>query len=123
MSEEAMQRTVDFMLEQQAQFAADIQILKETQSADQARLQKVEERLDQIEQSLTKIVNVLEKLTTLQEQAVANVSALPSIIAETDERVNTLITIFERFLSEGLKKQLEKAETQEPKNDEEPSAE
>ena len=112
MSEDAIQRTVDFMLEQQAQFAADIQILKETQSADQTRLQKVEERLEQIQQSLTKMVKVLEKLTTLQEQAVANVSALPPIIAETDERVNTLITIFERYLSERSKRQIEKVESQ-----------
>jgi hypothetical protein len=128
MSEEAMQRTMEFMLEQQAQFAADIQILREAQTANQERLKKAEDRIEQLEGTLAKTIHILEKMTNLQEQAVANVSALPPIIAETDERVNTLITIFERFLSEGLKKQMEKAEAgeaagEEKKDDKESGAE
>lgn len=108
------------MLEQQAHFAADIQIGKEIQAKEQARLEKVEARLEELEQSLAKMVNILEKITNLQEQAVANISALPPIIAETDERVNTLITIFERFLSEGLRNLMDKVEVEENGNEKEP---
>ena len=100
MTEEIIKKTVEFMLEQQAQFAADIGTLKEGHSAGDERVAKLEERMTHIEELLAKIVAIMEKMSALQEHAINNVSTLPGIIAETDERVNLLVNIFERFLSE-----------------------
>jgi hypothetical protein len=100
MNEEIIKRTVEFMLQQQAQFAADIETLKEGKRSGDDKVAKLEERMAHIEELLTKIVAIMEKMSALQEHAINNVSTLPGIIAETDDRVNLLVNIFERFLSE-----------------------
>ncbi len=100
MTEELIKKTVEFMLEQQAQFAADIESLKEGRSTNHERVARLEERMTHIEELLTKMVAIMEKMSALQEHAINNVSTLPSIIAETDDRVNLLVNIFERYLSE-----------------------
>ena len=100
MNDEIIRRTVEFMLEQQAQFAAEIETLKDGRLRDEDRVAKLEERMTHIEELLTKIVAIMEKMSALQEHAINNVSMLPSIVAETDERVNLLVNIFERYLSE-----------------------
>jgi chromosome segregation ATPase len=100
MNQEIIKRTVEFMLEQQAQFAADFENLKAGRADNDDRVAKLEERMAHIEELLTKIVSIMEKMSALQEHAINNVSTLPTIIAETDERVNLLVNIFERYLSE-----------------------
>ena len=102
MTEEIIKRTVEFMLEQQAQFAAEIETLKSGRDASEDKIGKLEERMTHIEELLTKIVAIMEKMSALQEHAINNVSTLPGIIAETDERVNLLVNIFERYLSEKI---------------------
>ncbi len=100
MKEEIIKRTVEFMLEQQAQFAAEIETLKAGRRGGEDKVAKLEERMTHIEELLTKIVAIMEKMSALQEHAINNVSTLPGIIAETDERVNLLMNVFERYLSE-----------------------
>lgn len=102
MTEEIIKRTVEFMLEQQAQFAAEIETLKSGRDTSEDQIGKLEERMTHIEELLTKIVAIMEKMSALQEHAINNVSTLPGIIAETDERVNLLVNIFERYLSEKI---------------------
>ncbi|MEW6128374.1 MAG: hypothetical protein AB1757_15150 [Acidobacteriota bacterium] len=93
-------KTLEFILEQQAQFAAELEAVKRGAVGEVERIAKLEERMANIEDLLTKMVNIMEKMSALQEHALNNVSSFPNIIAETDERVNLLIGMFERYLSE-----------------------
>lgn len=100
MTFEEMERTMEFILKQQAQFAADIQILRETQSETaktQAELAKAqqrgEERTTQIEGIILRLVGVVE--TVVEAQARTD-----QRLADTDERLNALINVVERYISE-----------------------
>jgi hypothetical protein len=104
MSNEEMQRTMEFILRQQAQFSVDIQELRGTQ-------QRGEERMTRMEGVIMRLVDVVEKVVEAQartDQKIAEVDErlsqkladLSQKLAETDERLNTLITVVERYISE-----------------------
>jgi septal ring factor EnvC (AmiA/AmiB activator) len=106
MTNEEMQSTMHFILEQQAQFAVNIQKLEES-------LQKLEEshaqfavnlrRLEESQESLTRLVGEIAKAQARTEvnlaRTEANLARTDANLARTDERLNNLITVFERYLS------------------------
>jgi disulfide oxidoreductase YuzD len=101
MSNEETQKTMQFILQQQAQFAADIQQLRESQKESvefQAEVvkaqQRGEERIIQLENVVLRLVSIVEKMADTQAHTYQSQS-------ETDERLNNLITVVERFISEG----------------------
>jgi chromosome segregation ATPase len=108
MSEEEMQKKMEFIIEQQAQFAADIQLLRETQAADSKRITGLMD-------ALTTVVGIIGKLSASQERTDARVAEVAASVnslagaqanlaeaqANTDERLNTLIGIIERYFSDG----------------------
>ncbi len=91
---------MEFILEQQAQFAVNIQRLQEERVRDNPRLTRLEEsfqllvqlaqntdtRLDRIESTTT----ALESTTTALE---SNMAALAAAQTHTDERLSALIDI------------------------------
>ena len=86
MTNEEMQKTMEFILEQQAQFAANIQKLQEERIGDNARLRRLEESfqlLVQLAQSTDSRLDILE----------SNMSALAKAQTHTDERLSALIDI------------------------------
>jgi hypothetical protein len=104
MSNEEIQRTMEFILGQQAQFAANIQKLQEEQIRDSPRLTRLEEsfqllvrlaestdtRLDRLEFNTSALeVNVAALAGTLE----ANMAALAAAQTHTDERLGALIDI------------------------------
>lgn len=93
-------KTLEFILEQQAHFSAELDAIKKTDTGEVERIAKLEERMANMEELLTKLVNIIEKMSALQEHAINNVASFPNLIAESDERVNLLISMFERLLSE-----------------------
>jgi chromosome segregation ATPase len=107
MTNEDMQRTMEFIVEQQAQFASNIQRLEEERVRDTPRLTRLEEsfqllvrlaentdlRLDRIESATTALeskTNVLEATTTA---LAVNMSALAAAQTHADERLTALIDI------------------------------
>lgn len=108
MTDEEMQKKMEFIIEQQAQFAADIQKLSEAQV-------KAEERMGKIEGAVVTLVNMVGKLTEAQErtdsrlgewaEAQARMNSKIAELAEaqlhTDERLNAFILVVERYISEG----------------------
>src|SRR6266496_2189851 len=100
MTNEEIQKTMEFILEQQAQFAVNIQRLQEERVRDNPRLTRLEEsfqllvqlaqntdtRLDRIESTTT----ALESTTTALE---SNMAALAAAQTHTDERLSALIDI------------------------------
>jgi uncharacterized phage infection (PIP) family protein YhgE len=136
MSSEDRQRTIDFILEQQAQFATNIQLLRETQTQLTISQAKADVRMDRIEEVVIRTVDVVERLadglnrteglvaavTEAQAQTDASLRELAASQAQTeatlrglaeagarlaggqehtDQRLNTLINVVERYISKG----------------------
>ena len=92
MSNEEMNKKMEFIVEQQAKFAADIEILREIQAADARRLGD----------GLLSMLDIIGQLTRTQirtEQTVSSlaqdVSKLTQAQAHTEERLTILINIVE----------------------------
>ena len=86
MTNEDMQKTMEFILEQQAQFTTNIQKLQEERVRDNARLKRLEESfqlLVQLAQSTDSRLDTLE----------SNMSALAEAQTHADERLSALIDI------------------------------
>ncbi len=94
MTEDEMQRKMEFIVEQQAQFAADIQVLQEKHNV--------------LTDALTSVVGIVGKLAAGQGHTDAKMSELADAQkklaeaqASTEERLNAFIVIVERHLTEG----------------------
>ncbi|HEY6232897.1 MAG TPA: hypothetical protein VIW64_16660 [Pyrinomonadaceae bacterium] len=96
MSEEEMNKKMEFIVEQQANFAAQIEMMREVQAADakllkeESKLLKEETReLKERERTLTDavltIVGLIRNLTEAQQR--------------TEERLNVFINVVERYMS------------------------
>jgi hypothetical protein len=97
MTNEEMQKTMEFILEHQAQFAINIQRLQEERLADRPRLARLEEsfqllvqlaqttdsRLDTIESTTGTRFNILE----------SNMAALAAAQAHSEQRLSALMDI------------------------------
>ncbi len=96
MNNEQFQRRMEFIVEQQAQFAADIQRLTETQEAE-AKLWR--EKHNDLTDAMTTVVGIVGKLAVAQQRTDEHLSDLTTKQAETDDRLNVFITVVERFIS------------------------
>ena len=104
MDGEEIRKAIDFLLGQQAQFAADVQQMRETQAelasaASQFREQS-EERMTRNEESLLRLTNIIERVVQTQEKLADALATTDSRIAEAGSRLSTLITVVERYISE-----------------------
>jgi hypothetical protein len=91
MNNEEMERKMAFIVEQQAQFASDIQQLREVQGQTEqlvARLASV---------TLEGFKNVNEKLNALVDSQIK----LTDAQSRTDETLRNLISVVDRYFSEG----------------------
>lgn len=108
MTNEEMQRKMEFIVEQQAQFAVNMQKLEETQA-------RAEQRTGELEGALVTVVNLVGQLAEAQVRTDARLSQLATevaevakaqkrteaALAETSERLNSLIIVVERYFSNG----------------------
>jgi len=86
MNNEEIQKTMEFILEQQAQFAANIQNLQEERMRDDSRVKRLEE-------SFQLLVHLAQSTDTRLDTLVINMAALAEAQAHTDERLSALIDI------------------------------
>jgi hypothetical protein len=97
MTNDEMQRKMDFIVNQQAQFSADIQQLKELNAAGIERMKMAEERTTRIEDVVVRLANVTEAgfatLTAAQTLSENRMAELAKSTAHTDQRLNALIDI------------------------------
>jgi len=96
MNNERIERRMEFIVEQQAQFAIDIQQLKETQKAEAALWREKHQSLND---AVTAIVGIVGRLAKAQDRTDEQISELTSKQAETDDRLNVLIGVVERYFS------------------------
>ena|SRR5215210_2027121 len=93
MNNEEIQKTMEFILEQQAQFAANIQKFQEERMRDDSRIKRLEESfqlLVQLAQSTDTRLDTLETNMATLAEAQAH---LAEAQAHTDERLSALIDI------------------------------
>jgi len=95
MSNEEFDRRMEFFLNQQAQFDADIQQMKDLQQRTGERLDQTAERLDQTAEKLDRTADGLAELTTLTREGFAltleNFAAIAENSKNTDVKINALV--------------------------------
>jgi len=95
--DEERQRTMDFILKQQAEFSADMQQLRETQA-----------RAEQKWESTANGINALLAIAEIHNQEIKDLAKVQAEaqartdrqMAETDERLNALVNVVEQLISE-----------------------
>ncbi len=107
MTNEEMQKTMEFILEQQAQFAVNIQRLQEEQLRDIPRVTRLEDsfqllvqlaettdtRLDTLESNTVKLESNTVTLEANMVKLEANMAVLAETQAHSDARLSALIDI------------------------------
>jgi hypothetical protein len=100
MTNEEMHRTMEFIIVQQAQFAANIQRLQEERIRDNPRLTRLEESfqlLVELAQTTDTRLDRLESTTVTMESTTSalesNMAALAAAQAHADQRLSALIDI------------------------------
>jgi hypothetical protein len=103
MTNEEIGQRIEFIIEQQAQFTADIQILREIQSADTKLLK---EQYRNLSDAVVATVGMVGRLAEAQQRADRRVSELAEKVSEltdaqarTDERLNIFINVVEKYIS------------------------
>ena len=96
MSNEEMNKKMEFIVEQQAKFAADVEILRELQEADARRLSN----------GLLSLVDIVGNLTRAHLETDQSLQRLTEAQAktderlrDTDERLRILLNVVERHVS------------------------
>ena len=100
MTDEDRQRTMDFILQQQAKFAASIERLEEERVRDRPRLARLEESFHTVvellkiqESRLDRVEFRTDMLETKNSALETNMAALAVAQAHADERLSALIDI------------------------------
>lgn len=103
MTNEDMQRKMDFIVEQQAWFAAHIQQLEEERIRDQPRIARLEKSYERLEESFLRLVALAEITDSRLDRLELSTSSLEINMAaheETLHRLDRLIEVSERRLNE-----------------------
>ena len=93
MTNEEVQRTIEFILQQQAQFAANIQRLPEERLRDNPRLTRMEESFQLLVRLAENTDTRMDRLESGASAFKVNMAALAAAQTHTDERLSALIDI------------------------------
>jgi hypothetical protein len=100
MREDHIKRQMEFIVEHQARFASDIEEVKAIQKRN---AEQIEANSKQIEANAERIAELTEDVAVLYRSITAlaeTVHAQSADMARTDERLNVLMNIVERHISE-----------------------
>lgn len=99
MDDEKLQRTIDFIIENQAQFTVDIQKLQEAQKGAEKRLNQLERAAVGLYNAMTDLTKNVGELTQDVKELRESQKRTDEQLRETDERLNIVILMVERYLS------------------------
>lgn len=99
MTQEQMENAFNFIIEHQAKFSVDIELLKEAQAANEQRMKEImavqsthQELMEQLTEASVKAFKAIAKLNKAQKRT-------DKQLAATDERLNILINVVENHIS------------------------
>ncbi len=103
MTNDEIGQRIEFIIEQQAQFTSDIQILREIQAADTKLLK---EQYRSLSDAVVTLVGLVGKIAEAQQRTDKRVAELAEGLARTDaqvselaERLNIFINVVEKYIS------------------------
>ncbi len=105
MDDEKLQRSIEFILENQARFYADLQQVQETNKQIQELQKEAEKRTSVLERVCLNLYNTMieegkhiAELREAQKETDALFKETNERLRETDERLNAVILMAEKFL-------------------------
>ena len=100
MTHEEMERTMEFVLKQQANFAVNIEKLTGVMQQFDARMNRLEGAFVGVFNIVTETAKSQQILTEQLIGLSTQVTELKEAQAHTDDRLNALINLVERYISE-----------------------
>jgi hypothetical protein len=95
MNNEEMNKKMEFIVEQQAKFAAEIEITREVQAAD-AKLFREQDR--RLADAIIGLVDIVGNLTRAQTRTDESIKRLTEAQSRTEASLNILVNVVERHL-------------------------
>jgi hypothetical protein len=103
MNNEEMKKKMEFIVEQQAQFAVDIQVMREVQAQDVKLLKEQDRRLSDALVAVAAMIGNLTKAQTSSDERVnllaEGLNRLAQAQARTEQSLKILINVVERHIS------------------------
>lgn len=101
MTNEEMQRAMEFIVEQEAKSSAKIDALADAQKGADERWARADERWARADERWARTEESIRALLTIAEMHEREISSIGDQTRATDERLNALINVVERQISEG----------------------
>lgn len=99
MDDAKLESTIEFILNNQAQFTVDIQKLQKAQKEAEKRTNVLERAVLNLYNTSVETTKHIQLLTESQKQLTSDIKELRDSQKETDERLNAVILMVERYLS------------------------
>ena len=97
MDDEKLERTIEFILNNQAQFYADLQKVQETNKEIQETQKEAEKRVNVLERACLNLYNISVEQGKHVAELTQGVKELREAQKDTDERLNAVILMAEKF--------------------------
>ncbi len=101
MTNEEIQRTMEFIIKQQESFSGNMELLREAQVKGESRISRLEGAFVTLYNTVSKLSDTVGDLSGSVGELSKAQKELTAAQARTDERLNTLINVIERYISEG----------------------
>jgi septal ring factor EnvC (AmiA/AmiB activator) len=101
MTYEEMQKTMQFILEQQAQFTANQQQVEERVSRLETNMAEMAREVSQVSREVGAVSREVSELTRTQAHMNEVLAAMLDAHNHTEQRLDAFIGVLERYISEG----------------------
>lgn len=101
MTNDEIERNFEFIVNQQARFSSDLQKISEAQLRSEATISQVIQVLDQVAQTQVRLAEAQERADSRIAELAGAQKHANEAMAETTERLNSLILVVERYFSNG----------------------